>query len=197
MAQGVSIQSTIRNLEERLARIQLAQSERLPKPTFEPRATTSSASEFCKVVEDILRAWNYPELGTVAFDTDKCDLVIGGKDRANTGKGYRAITHAAFTIGLMRYCRQKGFPHPGFVVLDTPVNPYKGPTPSTPDDQLTDSVKAAFFRYLADDRSEDQVIIIENQNPPKDVRDRVNVVDFTHNPAVGRYGFFRPRPFEQ
>ena len=169
-------------------------SERMPRPTFEPRATTSSASEFCEVVEDILRAWNYPELGTVAFDTEKCDLVIGGKDRANTGKGYRAITHAAFTIGLMKYCRQEGFPHPGFVVLDTPVNPYKGPTPLTPDDQLTDVVKAAFFRYLADDRSEDQVIIIENENPPRDVRDRVNVYDFTRNPLVGRYGLFPPRP---
>jgi len=193
VSQGVSIQATIRSLEERLAGVQEAQSERMPKPTFEPRATTSSASEFCKVVEDILRAWSYPELGTVAFDTDKCDLVIGGKDRANTGKGYRAITHAAFTIGLMKYCRQKGFPHPGFVVLDTPVNPYKGPTPSTTDDQLTDVVKAAFFRYLAADQSGDQIIIIENENPPKDVRDHVNVYDFTRNPAVGRYGFFPPR----
>jgi hypothetical protein len=194
VAQALSIQTTMRNLEVRLARVQQAQDEHVPKPVFEPRATTSSASEFCKVVKDILRAWNYPELGDVAFDTDKCDLVIGGKDRANTGKGYRAITHAAFTIALMKYCRAKGFPHPGFVVLDTPVNPYKGPTPAPAADQITDAVKAAFFRYLADDTSGDQIIIIENEAPPNDVRDRVTVHDFTRNPAVGRYGFFPPRP---
>jgi hypothetical protein len=190
VSQGVSIQATILDLENRLSRIRQAQNERVPRPTFEPRATTSSASEFCKVVEEILGAWNYPELGTVAFDTDKCDLVIGGKDRANTGKGYRAITHAAFTIGIMKYCRQKGLPHPGFVVLDTPVNPYKGPASSAPDDQLTDVVKDAFFRYLADDKSGDQIIVIENETPPQDVVERVNVYDFTRNHDIGRYGFF-------
>ncbi len=194
VAHGVSVQASIRDLEDRLARVQQAQIERIPRPTFEPRATTSSASEFCKVVEEILRAWSYPELGTVAFDTDKCDLVIGGKDRQNTGKGYRAITHAAFTIGLMKYCRQKGLPHPGFVVLDTPVNPYKGPAPSSPEDQLTDVVKSAFFRYLADDQSGDQIIVIENETPPTDVVGRVRVYDFTRNPTVGRYGLFPRRP---
>lgn len=193
IAQAATLHTNILDLEERLSQVGQAQSEKVSKPVFEPRATTSSASEFCKVVEDILRAWKYPDAGTVAFDTDKNDLVIAGKDRANTGKGYRAITYAAFTIGLMKYCRLKNIPHPGLVVLDTPLNPYKGPT-STEADMLADEVKDAFFRYLADDTSGDQYIIMENDEPPIDVRDRVTYYDFTHNPALGRFGFFPVRP---
>ncbi len=196
VAQALSIQAVIRNLDDRLELVKRAQNERVPKPVFEPRLTTSSAREFCTVVEEILRAWKYPELGDVAFNTDTCDLVIGGKARANTGKGYRALTHAAFTIGMMKYCRAKGFPHPGFVVLDTPVNPYKGPTPSNAEDQITDAVKNAFFQYLADDRSGDQIIIIENEDPPGELPGHVTIYDFTRNPTVGRYGFFPPRPVE-
>ena len=146
-------------------------------------------------MEELLSAWNYPDLGSVAFDTDKCDLVIGGKDRANTGKGYRAITHAAFVIALMKYCRMKSIPHPGFVVLDTPVNPYKGPSQSS-SDKLSDDVKAAFFRYLAQDGSGDQVIVMENYDPPPDVIASATYYNFTRNPHVGRYGFF-PRRTEQ
>lgn len=189
VAQASALHANILDMEERLRLIEQAQSEKVPKPVFVPRATTSAASEFCKVVEEILRAWKYPDAGTVAFDTEKSDLVIAGKDRANTGKGYRAITYAAFTIGLMKYCRMKNIPHPGLVVLDTPLNPYKGPI-LTDADMLADEVKDAFFRYLADDTSGDQYIIMENDEPPVDVRERVTYYDFTRNPALGRFGFF-------
>jgi hypothetical protein len=194
IAQGETLRTTIRSLEERLEGVHKARTERPAKVSFENRATTSVAFEFCRVVEEILRAWKYPNLGTVSFDTDKADLVIGGQDRANKGKGYRAITYAAFVIGLMKYCRIKDIPHPGFVVLDTPVNPFKGPTSNNPDDSLSDDVKTAFFEYLANDTSGDQVIIMENEEPPASVRDRVNYYNFSKNETVGRYGFFPLRP---
>lgn len=193
VAQSTTLQNTIHKLEERLARIKSAQKEKVHKAVFEPRVTTSSTSEFCKVVEGILADWKYPDMGTVTFDTEKCDLVIGGKDRANTGKGYRAITYAAFVIGFMKYCRSKSIPHPGFVVLDTPVNPYKGPSESI-DSKLTEDVKSSFFKYLADDNSGDQIIVLENQDPPEDVIKRVNYYNFTRNPSLGRYGFFPYHP---
>lgn len=46
--------------------------------------------------------------------------MIHGKRRGSQGKGKRAITHAAFTIGLMDFCAAEGRQHPGFVVLDSP-----------------------------------------------------------------------------
>jgi hypothetical protein len=190
MAQVESLRTAIASLQSRLERVALARKEKGDKVKFENRATTSVTTEFCKVIEGILRAWKYPNLGTVSFDTDKADLVIGGQDRVNKGKGYRAITYAAFIIGLMRYCRAKNIPHPGFVVLDTPLNPFKGPASNSPDDRLADEVKLAFFEDLANDTSGDQVIVMENEEPPISIQQRVNYYRFTKNPAVGRYGFF-------
>ncbi|MBX3401594.1 MAG: hypothetical protein KF873_22925 [Gemmataceae bacterium] len=194
VAQAATLQTTVVALQQRLDTVRAAQAQRVARPVFENRTSTSSASEFCKVVEEILRAWKYPDLGAVAFDTEKGDLVIGGQDRANKGKGYRAITYAAFAIGLMKYCRQKSIPHPGIVVLDTPVNPYKGPTPTNPAERVSDAVKTAFFEYLAGDTSGDQVIVMENEEPPPSVLDRVRCFEFTRNRSVGRYGFFPALP---
>ena len=193
LAQAESLKATIESLEERLTAIQQQRKAKLPKLEFDNRASTSAAFEFCKVVEELLKAWKYPRLGTVAFDSDKCDLVIGGQDRGNKGKGYRAVTYAAFAIGLMKYCRSKGIPHPGFVILDTPLNPFKGPKSATPDDKLTNEVKVAFYEYLANDTSGDQVIILENEEPPEDVRNRIAYYSFTANSALGRFGFFPPK----
>ncbi len=192
LAQGETVRAMTQSLEERLERINLARSAPIARTSFENRASTSIAFEFCKVVEDILKAWKFPNLDSVSFDTDKGDLVIGGQDRANKGKGYRAITYAAFVIGIMKYCRMKAIPHPGFVVLDTPMNPFRGPDTSSEDkeDKVSQDVNSAFYEYLANDNSGDQVIIMENEEPPDSIRTRVNYYHFSGNPLVNRAGFF-------
>lgn len=173
-----TLQAAIEDLEKRLLELQAAQGTRVKAVKFQQRATTSSATEFCRVVQALLEDWKYPDVGAVAFDTDTQDIVIAGKNRANTGKGYRAITHAAFALGLMRYCRQKAIPHPGFVILDTPVNPYKGPIGEA--DRVNDDVRAAFFRSLAQEKFE-QIIIMENVEPPADACADITVHRFTRN----------------
>ena len=192
LVNALSLKANLEGLSGRLELVTIALSDRVSTPTFEKRVTTSSANDFCKIVESILRDWKYPDVDTVAFDTEKQDLVIGGQDRANKGKGYRAITYAAFTIGLMKYCRQNSIPHPGIVVLDTPLNPYKGPTASGEDEEVEDSVKSAFFEYLANDSSGDQFIIMENEMPNISIQSRSQFIEFTRNPSFGRYGFSRP-----
>lgn len=189
LAQGESLWATVRGLEDRLKRIEAEKKSGEPQTAFADRATTGVAAEFCRVVEGILKAWKYPNLGSVVFDTDKADLVIGDQDRNTKGKGYRAITYAAFSIGLMKYCRMKGIPHPGFVVLDTPINPYKGPAPKA-GELIVDEMKAAFYEYLAADNSGDQFIIMENEPPPEAVKANANYIHFSKNPEVDRYGFF-------
>src|SRR3546814_5448790 len=59
--------------------------------------------------------------------SDLFDLIIDGKRRRNNGKGVRAITHAAFKVALLTFCRSRGLPHPGFLVLDTPLITYRDP----------------------------------------------------------------------
>lgn len=148
--------------------------------------------EFAQTVQAILEAWDYPDVSRVYFDESKKDLVISGKDRGSTGKGLRAITHAAFTIGLMEFCRERGLPHPGFIVLDSPLLAYWKPE-GTDDDLRGTDLKEKFYRYLMGISKENQVIIIENEHPPDFVEKEIPVTVFTKNPNSGRYGFFPPQ----
>ena len=137
----------------------------------------------------MLQEWHFPNANRIFFDERKRDVRIAGKDRGSTGKGLRAITHAAVKIGLMEFCRERNLPHPGFVVLDSPLLAYWKPEGDDDDLRGTD-LKEMFYRYLLGLRKDNQVIIIENEHPPDFVSGEGNVIVFTKNPNQGRYGFF-------
>lgn len=145
--------------------------------------------EFAQMIENILKEWHFPNASRVFFDESKRDFQIAGKARGSTGKGLRAITHAAVKIGLMEFCRERDLPHPGFVVLDSPLLAYWKPEGDDDDLRGTD-VKEMFYGYLLGLHKDSQVIIVENQHPPDFVFDKVNVTVYTKNPHMGRYGFF-------
>lgn len=145
--------------------------------------------EFAQTIEGILQDWHFPNADRVFFDEGKRDFQIAGKDRGSTGKGLRAITHAAVKIGLMEFCKEHGLPHPGFVVLDSPLLAYWKPEGNDDDLRGTD-LKEMFYRYLLSLSKDSQVIIIENEHPPDFVSRNGNIIVFTKNPHQGRYGFF-------
>lgn len=140
-------------------------------------------------VATILSAWNFPGSNEVYFDEKEFDFVIDNKPRGSRGKGFRAITHAAVTIGLLEYCIENSKPHPGFIILDSPLLAYY--QPEGDEDRLEGTgLKEKFYKYLATNHKEAQIIIIENEHPPKNLIKNINYVDFTKNPSQGRYGFF-------
>lgn len=143
-------------------------------------------------VERLLRAWHFPNADRVYFDEGTADFVIAGKPRGSRGKGLRAITHAAVTIGLMEYCMDKSLPHPGFVVLDSPLLSYWEPEGQEDSLEGTD-LKDRFYGYLVEKLSESQIIVIENEHPSTSLLDQIAFTDFTKNPQIGRYGLF-PMP---
>lgn len=149
----------------------------------------AAAHALSMTIERILKAWNFPGDCRVHFDKERKDFVIDGKPRGSRGKGLRSITHAAITLGLMEYCREQSLPHPGFVVMDSPLLAYF--EPEGEDDvalQGTD-LKERFYEYLIQQHGRDsQVIIIENQHPPTKFEDRLKLTVFTRNPAEGRFG---------
>jgi hypothetical protein len=155
-------------------------------------ATTSEMDGFAQEVEQVLAAWKYPELGRVVFSEAQDDIVITGQDRASHGKGVRAITCAAFITGILRHCVHKGLAHPGLLVLDSPLTAYKDPDPPAGSEgaRLRNAgVKEAFYRALAGEFCPGQFIILENQEPPSDVVQRIVYHHFSKS-EVGRYGFF-------
>lgn len=160
--------------------------------TTRTQISKSVLDEFSQTVEEILNEWHFPNAERVFFDESRRDFQISGKERGSTGKGLRAITHAAVTIGLMVFCREHGLPHPGFVVLDSPLLAYWKPEGAEDDLRGTD-LKDRFYEYLLGLQATNQVIIIENEHPPDFVSKRGNVVVFTKNPHQGRYGFFPHR----
>jgi predicted nucleic acid-binding Zn-ribbon protein len=157
------------------------------------KLSTQVLHDFSKTIQNILEAWDFPERGSVHFDEDTMDFVINGKLRGNRGKGLRAITHAAATLGLLEFCKERSLPHPGFVVLDSPLLAYY--KPEGEDDSLQGSaLKLNFYRYLIEQHSDSQIIIVENEHPPEPFEKQLNLTVFTKNPQQGRFGLLPPRP---
>ena len=149
------------------------------------------AEEFTKEVENLLRAWNFPNLDRVTFSEENQDLVISGRLRSSYGKGVRAVTHAAFNFALLKYCLSHSMPHPGLVVVDSPLVVYREPDPD--ERGFAPGLKDAFYRSLAASFEDSQVIILENEDPPDDIRDVANLIRFTGT-SSGRYGFLHKQP---
>jgi hypothetical protein len=160
--------------------------------TFRASQNADALKALGEEIERVLRAWQFDVGSGVYLDAPTLDLVIGGKPRGANGKGVRAVARAAFNVGLMRYCLANDRPHPGFVIIDTPLRPYKGYTPQgeeADEARRLDPVRTACIRDLAAANA-GQVIIMENEEPPDDVRKLAMVHDFGGPLAAGRAGFY-------
>jgi uncharacterized coiled-coil DUF342 family protein len=171
------------------------------KPSAEPVVkadlSTTVLDQYAETVLELLQAWNFPDADRVHFDKKEMDLVINGQLRSTNGKGVRAVVHAAMTIGLMKFCQQQDLPHPGFVVLDSPLWAYKPPEQDgrsevTEEDRrlINSDVKPRFYEYLSHHLRDAQVIVMENAAPPQDLQDTGQIIHFTKRRDVGRYGLF-------
>lgn len=184
----------LKRLIAKRAEVEAEQMESTGAPSLtRTQVSKNVLDEFAQTIEGILQEWHFPNANRVFFDEAKRDFQIAGKDRGSTGKGLRAITHAAVKIGLMEFCRERDLPHPGFVVLDSPLLAYWKPE-GVEDDLRGTDLKEMFYRYLLGLRKDSQVIIIENEHPPDFVWRDGSVIAFTKNPYQGRYGFFPTAP---
>lgn len=155
------------------------------------------ADEFCQVVSHVLTKWGFPGQRRVSFDSTTYDLKIDGKPRSDNGKGVRAVTHAAFKVALLLFCRSRELPHPGLVILDTPLLTYRDPIKNprfgqlSPDEKALaqTSLKTNFFEFLYSIRELGQFIIFENVDLPDSIADFAKVETFLGH-SGGRIGLF-------
>ncbi|MGX1346859.1 TolA-binding protein [Bradyrhizobium elkanii] len=188
--EALGLYVTLKDLEDRRATLEREEAEASGGNTPDAGLPAASLDKFATVVQHILQSWHFPNAERVHFDQKARDLVIGGKNRTSFGKGLRAITQSAFTIALLQYCKEQATPHPGFALLDSPLLSYKEPDGDDDDLRHTD-LKTRFYEYLKQLGSDQQVIIIENTDPPDDVRAMSYAQKFTGNPGeAGRAGLF-------
>lgn len=158
---------------------------------YRPEQDLPSLKRLTVEIAKLLEKWRFPTGSDVRFNPETDDLVVVGKERRTYGKGARAVTHAAFNIGLMRHCEKAATPHPGFVALDSPLSPFKGITDDEPDPELTKDLHTAFLHSMATAEGEGQVIVIDNVSPPNSVRGHAKIHEFLGTQAItGRKGFF-------
>lgn len=156
------------------------------------------AHEFCETIAMVLTKWEFPGRLHVSFDKKNYDISVDGKLRTDNGKGVRAIMHAAFKVALLIFCHDRGLPHPGFIVLDTPLLTYRDPLRNARWGALSDderalaqtSIKQKFFEHLFSIRNLGQFIILENIDLPENIADLAKVEIFTGEPGEKRWGFF-------
>lgn len=156
-----------------------------PQGKFAIDLTTASTTKLSEYIKNILENCHYPNISSVAYSEDKKDFVISGEDRALEGKGLRAITYSAFIIALQELISQSDYSL-GTPILDSPLVTYR--KPKAEGEGISMDVAMEFYRYLADSRIGNQIIILENEEPPTDISDKINHIIFTGS-EVGRKGF--------
>jgi DNA repair exonuclease SbcCD ATPase subunit len=162
------------------------------KGEIERTLPTSALFKLSKEVRDFLHEWGLPNSDDVHFDKETGDFVINGKHRISNGKGHRAITHAAATLGLMKYTEENELPYFGFSILDSPLLAYEEPENEEDDLSGTD-VNIKFFDSLSVWKTK-QIIVFENKKSiPSKYSSGKQIIQFTKNNS-GRYGFFPTGP---
>ncbi|WP_088049276.1 AAA family ATPase [Virgibacillus dakarensis] len=156
-----------------------------PSEENDNEGVISSINEFCKYMAKTLEKWKFSKDPKVDYDDGK--FYINSKKTEDYGKGYRAIIYSGFAISLMQYCKAYGKPHPGFVVLDSPLTTYRG---KKSDEDINEDIQQAFFKDVSSLGNEMQIIILDNKEPNKDVKKKINYEEFTKDVTSGRYGFF-------
>ena len=125
----------------------------------------------------------------VYFDKDELDLCIDGKKKSTQGKGYRAYLNSVLALCLRKYMLKKAKYSPSVIVLDSPLLTLKEKDTVKKEELVEDSMKERLIKFICDSRSElGQVIIIENEMPKLDYG-WANVITFTKDGTMGRYGF--------
>lgn len=146
--------------------------------------TTSTATNLCKNIKSVLNQINY-QCKSVEYSEHTEDFVFDGEERGLSGKGYRAITFAAFILGLQEHIKSKDYGM-GVPILDSPFVTYK--KPKAGNEAISVDLAMDFYRYASKSVST-QFIIIENEEPPLDIERDINHIIFTGVKGTGRYGF--------
>lgn len=121
------------------------------------------------------------------FDRASFDISIRGQSKsANNGKGFRSFVNSVTLLAFRKFLDEKGKHQLPVYVIDSPLKNLDVGNLNK------DNVKDSFFKYLIDASRSGQLIIIENTNNftmTDELKKKANIIEFTHDNDIGRYGF--------
>ncbi|MBM1117599.1 hypothetical protein JY436_02605 [Serratia marcescens] len=162
--------------------------ENSSQPRLEWGGLSSHAlAELCIEIEAVLKDWKWSAEPDVSFNEKEYDIIVDGQPRQSHGKGVRAILYSAFVIGLLKYCVKKGRPHPGLVVIDSPLTSYKkksAASVSGSDEPISAGIEEGFWHSLTQLPDTLQIIVIENKEPPVSIMNKVHYEWFAGENAM-------------
>lgn len=141
-------------------------------------------TELTNNIKLFLKSCNYNNLLSVTFDKSTMDIVINGKKKESNGKGYNAFFNSVMAIVLSRYMKEKAMYSPNFLLLDSPILSLK----ENESKKISETIKHSLFENIVDSPKDIQMIVIENEIPDIDYKD-TNLIQFTKDKNIGRYGF--------
>ena len=153
------------------------------------RAFGANISKLSGRVLELLHAWGFESIQSISFDIKDYDITIDSRRRLSFGMGTRSVFMTAFAVAIMEHSLSIKAPHPGVLVIDSPLKTYyekrKADDPSV---ELV-TVRERFYRWLAEWNGLGQIVILENRIPSESTRAR-EWIEFTDDEAVGRQGFY-------
>ncbi|MFI5966664.1 AAA family ATPase [Streptomyces asoensis] len=180
---NLALHAQIQRLENLKAT--LSNTPSTPTPVLPDGIPAATIVEFEQTMHAILKSWQIPGDNLVSYNQKTAEISVDNRPRSSRGRGMRSIIHAAFTMALAHYAAERDLPHPGFVVLDSPLLTYREPDE---DFKMPRNVIGHFYRALHAERSA-QVIVVENIDPPQDLKARVTLHPF-HTSGAERMGFY-------
>ncbi|MGY3961511.1 coiled-coil domain-containing protein [Aeromonas popoffii] len=177
------------SFEERISKIASTNNSVTSVVNCESAIPEDSLYKLSITIKDILNEWKFIMPENIYFDITDNDFVFDGKQRGSNGKGFRALTHAACSLGLMKYQEKyESLPHLGFVLLDSPLLAYEKPD-NTDDDLSKTDINVNFFNHLLKWKNR-QIIVIENKKSiPIEFSEGAQITKFTGINS-GKYDFF-------
>lgn len=165
------------------------------KKTPLSRNVGDAAPHVAAIAKRYLHLWGFTGIESVMLDADACDLVLDSRARLDFGAGKRAIFLAALTIAVMEHAVGKGYPHLGFVVIDSPLKSYADPKSKEQRDVAVSTVTDRFYAWLAKWEGPGQLIILENQEIKVESSTLLKPLEFIGDgDEDGRRGFYPGTP---
>jgi len=168
---------------------------RLKKATVRKRITvTREAGTFGREVanraKELLDAWGFSTIENTALDDEACDLRIDDRPRLSYGAGVRGLYLSSLVVAFMAHALEKGHPHLGVVVLDSPLKTYADPESTEEHEVPPETVIDRFYGWLSTWSGRGQIIVLENEPIKPRTADALAPVTFTRIRGKGRYGFY-------